>query len=292
MAVLGMSCRAILGITCPGPRPDAWLAGRQAIIVTPNPDGSFYAGIDLASRECDHFVDFLEQAGRIPRSFSFSLYEGEDWWKEPDDSWVAARLLSDDFVHVSSVNTFDPACPPPCYGLVPPHLPLHVLGRPRAPVVGVKFEDIFSERMAAFLVSLVPCQLGKVLLDNQVLQSHLRLFPQVSRKVLATETMRNVRGGCAVCGSKNLASAGQKLGRRVDDLVVCRNEEGVGHLAAEHPIIVSIAVAQELRERFPRGYGMDPILDVDSPCGQRILHLFRRLQRLEGFRETNGVKHT
>jgi hypothetical protein len=281
-------------MTCLDPRPDVWLTGRRAITVHTWGDGVFRVGIDLDSPECDQFLDFLEQERRIPQSFFFALYEGADWWKDPDDTWIGAIPgYDDDFVRVSPANTFDPVCPPPCLGLVPPQLPLRVLGRPRAHVVGVKFEQIFSRHMSTFLASLAPCRFGEVVLDNEVLQSHRRLFPQLSRKVLATDAMENVRRGCTACGSRILAPppGGTPLGRRIDDLAVCRNEEGVGHLAAEHPVVVSVAVAQEMKKHFPRGYGLRPILDIDSPCGQRILHLFRRLQGLEAFREAESGPH-
>jgi hypothetical protein len=43
-----------------------------------------------------------------------------------------------------------------------------------------------------------------------------------------------------------------------------------------------------MKRRFPRGYGLQPILDIDSPTGQRIVQLFRRLQALEAFRGADG----
>jgi hypothetical protein len=279
------SRKPVLGMTLAGSQPETWLVGRRAVMISSWGNGTYYVGIDLDSPECDRVLGILEQERRAPLMSHFNVYHGADWWKDPDDRWVGAIPGGDDYVHISPANTFDPVCPRPCFGLVPMHLPLRVLGRPRAHVVSVKFEQIFSRPMAAFLASLAPCQFGDVMLDNEVLQSHLRLFPQVSRKVLAIDTMRNARRGCAVCGSRLLDNAGQRLGRRVDDLAVCRNEEGMGHLAAQHATIVSVAVAQEMKKRFPRGYGLLPILEVDSPCGQRILHLFRRLQGLEVFRE-------
>jgi hypothetical protein len=250
---------------------------------------TYYVGINLDSPDCDHVVDFLEQRRQVPIKSHFNVYDKPDWWKNPGDIWVGAIPGYDaDFVRPSPANTFAPTFSPPCLGLVPPPPPLCVLRRPRAHIVGVKFEQIFSKPMAAFLASLAPCQFGDVMLGNAVLSSHRRLFPQLSRKVLATDAMRYVRGGCAVCSSPLLAHAGHPLGRLVDDLVVCRNEEGVGHLAAEHPIIVSVAVAQEMKRRFRGGYSLQPILDIDSRCGQRILQLFRRLQALEALGEKNG----
>ena len=234
----------------------------------------------MHSPEADLFIDFLEAEERVPLTFHFSTYPSDDWWKLTDDRWIGAIPTWNDFVYVSPANTFDPAAPPPCFGIVPSHLPLHVLDRPRTHVVGVKNDEIFSESMAAFLASLAPCQFGDVLLQDNVLRTHCRVFPQRARKVLTRDLVTMVR--CTACGSPILSGpGGTRLGRRVDDLVVCSNEDGVGHLAGEHPIIVSIAVAQMMKERFPRGYGFEPILDIDSSDGRRIAHLFQRLQRLE-----------
>src|SRR5262249_7542454 len=115
---------AVLGMTCFDPLPSAWLADRRATKFHPYGNGTFGISIDLDSPECDQFLDFLNEDRRIPRTFWFGLYQSADWWKEPDDRWVGAIPISDDYVHVSPANTFDPTCPRPCYGLVPPHLPL------------------------------------------------------------------------------------------------------------------------------------------------------------------------
>lgn len=272
-----------LGMTLVGVESDSWMRGLRAIKVSPLGGGSYYLGIDLESPECERIIGVLEQEGRVPQSSHFNLYISEHWWKTPDTMWVAAEFVADPWGDISPANTFDPSCPPPCFGLVPSRLPLHVLSQPRGMVADVKFEIIFSEQLAAFLASLAPCQFGEVHLDNKPLRSHRRLFPQQLRKVFAADLMTTVP--CAACGSPILTHRGALVGRRINDLVVCRNEEGIWHMAAEQPVIISVDVAVELKKRFPRGFGLDPILDINSSLGQRIVQLFRRLQALEVFRD-------
>ena len=81
-----------------------------------------------------------------------------------------------------------------------------------------------------------------------------------------------------------LTNGGQKLGQRVDDLLVCRNDNGVGHRAAEHPVIVSVDVVQDMAKRFKGRYGFEPILDVKSPTGRRIIQLSQKLHCLSSLK--------
>lgn len=259
-------------------KSDSWMSGSQAIKISPLGGGSYYLGIDLESPACERVIEMLERERQAPRSIHFNIYENEHWWKAPNPMWIAAEFTADPWVEISPANIFDPPCRPPCFGLVPSHLPLHVLSQPRGLVVDAKFKTIFEEQIAAFLASLAPCQFGEVYLDNKPIRSHSRLLPQQVQKVLATDLMVNVR--CAACGSRILKHQGALVGRQINDLVVCRNEEGVWHMAAEHPVVISVDVALELKSRFPRGFGLNPILDINSFLGQRIAELFRRLQAL------------
>ncbi len=277
------SVHAALGMFLEGVEDESWMRGTQATKIMRLSGGGYHLGIDLDSLECERIIGVLEQDGRVPRS-SFNVYFSEDWWKDPDPIWVAAEFMSDNWVNVSPENAFDPVCPPPCFGLVPIHLPLHVLNQPKGIVVHLKNDILFSEQIAAFLAKLASCQFGEVYLDNKPLRSHLRLFPQEFRKVLATDLMMRVN--CTACDSPIVNFWGASVGRLIDDLVVCRNEDGVGHMGAEQPVLISVEVAAELKKRFPKGFALHPILDINSSLGQRISQLFPRLQALQVFRDS------
>jgi hypothetical protein len=271
-----------------------WTLKYPEITLTPFHDGACNIVSHIDCPEWDSLLDFLEEEQRELRSFGFSLVDfptnrnmrDERDWTNPDESWIGATPTWDDCVAVSPANTFEPACPSPCYGFVPIHLPLHVLQRPKDHVVGVGSEEtIFSEAVCRFLNSLAPCDFGDVVLKGKLLRSHRRLLPRQSRKVIASEGLETLT--CQVCYSPVLEGLepGFYLGRRVPDLIYCRDEQGVGHLGAEHPYVFSVAVAQKLnkcfRQGFGNGYGLVPILDIDSPQGQRVFHLFSRLQKLK-----------
>jgi hypothetical protein len=272
----------VLGMTCGAPLPEVWLSQRNGIKIFPEGAG-YRVSLSIDSPECDRFIDFLRQERRYPNVFYFVWKQTDDPWTAPEDCWVGAIPLADDYVDPSPANTFDPALPPPCYGLVPSQLPLTVLQRPRENAVDVRLETIFSAPLATFLASVAPCEFGDVILHNKEMKNYRRLFPTQSRKVIVGGVLR--KGLCRACGTSEMYSPGVWLGRRVDDLLVCRDEQGVGHLSAEHHVIFSIAVAQQMERRFGTGYGLDPIIDIESPEGQRVLYLFQRMEELEGFRE-------
>jgi hypothetical protein len=265
------------------PRPDAWLKGRGNVIPLPytglDSKGEFSLGLSLDGPDCDPFIDLMENEHRSPIKYHVGFYPDQHWWKDPDEAWVGAQVLAgDEFVELSPDNRFDPSCRPPCHGLVPADEPIRVISRPRGNVVGVKCDDLYSDRMAAFFVRQVPCRIGRVIFEGKVWPEHVRLFPEQSRNVLATELMQS--GNCSICGSPYLSWAGPELGQRLEDLVVCRNEQGTGHFHAEHPLIVSVAIAHELKRQIRGGYGLNPILDVDSPLGRRIVDVEKRLRAL------------
>lgn len=268
----------VLGLTFDGPEPVNWRSRYPDIVVTTWSDGTFYIAVDLESPDCDRLLDSLEKDCRIPSMYSCHVYPGKDWWKDSDERWVGATFLTDNFVRVSPNNHFDPSCPSPCLGIIPPHVPLHILDQPRGDVVGVRHEDLFSVRMADYLASRASCQFGEVTRNNTILQSHRRIFPQLTSKVIPAEVLKTVH--CAACDSSIVKGlGGVKLGHRVNEFTLCRNMEGMGHLAAEHPIIVSITLANELSNRFcSRSYAFEPILAIDSTLGQRILHVSHRLE--------------
>jgi hypothetical protein len=289
-----------LSMACEGPFPERWMTTPAGIPLPRNCDGTYQIGFPSDSSEWYRLLDFLEEERRSPRSFGFSLMDfpskehDERNWTNPDESWVGAIPLWDDNVEASPANTFHPVFPPPCFGVVPPGVPIHVCRRPRDHVVGVGKDIVFSEAVCGFFASLlIPCEFDDVVFKGKVLRSHRRLLPKQSRKIIAAEGLDEVR--CAWCHSPRLIGIGSclYLGRRVSDLVVCRDEQGVGDLGAEHEYVFSVAVAQELSRRFRkgfgRGYGLEPILDIDSPEGQRILHLFCRLQKLKRTGGTPGI---
>jgi hypothetical protein len=268
------------------PRPDAWLKGRGNIVPLPytglDAKGEVSLGFSLDGRDCDEFIEFMAEEHRSPIGYRLGYYPDQDWWKDPDEAWVGAEVLGDGFATLSPENKFAPSCPEPCYGHVPPDEVIHVTSRPRGNVVGVKFDELYSDRMAAFFVRQALCRIGRVHFQGRIWPEHVRLFPEQSKDVLATEFMR--RGNCRMCASPNLIWPVPNLGVRVDDLVVCRNERGTGHCVAQYPLIVSVSVAQELKRQIRGGYGLDPILDVDSPLGKRILDVEKKLHALVGSR--------
>ena len=149
-------------------------------------------------------------------------------------------------------------------------------------VVSTRFEKIFARPLAGFLASLAPFQFGQVWMDDQVVPGYFRLFPQESRSILANDLTRT--GRCVGCRSPLRLDPGSRLGHALDDFSICRNTEGFGHLGYEHPFILSLDVAREMKKRFPRGVGLDPIVSVDSPIARRIAELFKRFQKIEADR--------
>jgi hypothetical protein len=233
---------------------------------------------DVDSPAWDSFLDSLEAERRPPARFSFwGDFDRNTAWMEPKENWVGATFYYDDSVRVSPDNMFDPAFSPG-RGIVPPGVPIRVLNRPRQHVVGAGYENLFSSRLCDFLCALAPCRLGDVVHRGEALTSHKRLFPEQSLSVLAPEGFWEVPH--ALHGTRIVAGLGIWLGRRLNELVVCRNAEGIGHEGAEHPVIVSVDVARQVEAGFRRGFWPEPIVDVESPEGQRILHLFRRVEAL------------
>jgi hypothetical protein len=245
-----------------------------------NGDGTCFVSFDTACSIGEEFLDFLAIDHRVPLQFRFNLRYSKDSWKVPKDNWVGAVLQSgDDYVHISPENVFDPAFSHPCYGLVPPNFPLHVMQRPREHVVAVRHEQIYSVQIAEFLASHTPCQFGDVFFRGARIQSHRRLYPEQSVSVLALEGLERLH--CTACGTWMLGGIGVRVGHRCLRVAVCRNADGVGHHAMEHPVIVSLALASELESQFRSGYWLEPIVDIESEEGQRILYLFRKLESLK-----------
>jgi hypothetical protein len=255
-----------------------WDEKYKGTVVSNFPDGTSRFAIPTGSEYCDRLIDEL-LVSRFPiDSFNFSWGQLGFDWSCPEPYWAGARLRAgDDSVRLSPDNEFSPAFPAPCYGLIPPYLPARITNRPRQHVVSTKLDAIFSTTMCDFISSRATCDFAPVIGPGSTLGSHRRIILE-ARHVLVPQGFRNSR--CAVCGTPMAPDVGIFFGRRMDDSLICESKQGRGHLGLERAYCVSVPSAQELRKSIRAGYGLDPILDIESALAARILNLLSRLEHL------------
>jgi hypothetical protein len=255
----------------------------QSVATITYSDGGWRVGVrDIRGNAAvlARVLDLVEASHSLVRSFSFSMGGvTDDAWKSPHESWTGAALLVDDSVPIDPNNHFDPEFPAPCYGMVPPHVPLRVLKEPKGHLVMAKWEKVFSTRLCEHLKSSGNGGVTTdVLLDGQRLPGWHRFVPSERLSVLTADAVHPFR--CVGCGTPGTTGVGVLLGRRLPDLTVCQEELGWWHLNSDHEVIVSVAVAQDLERRIGRGYGLRPIVDVESPWGQAMAAILPRVKRL------------
>jgi hypothetical protein len=223
-------------------------------------------------------LDFLAHEAILLHSFHFGLVLTDDSWVHADESIVAAELVPDELVKLSPNNTFDPAFPGPCLGVVPASLPLLITEAPKGHVVGGKDEVIFSARMRRFLERYGSGTTGEVILNGKPLSNWFRYFPEEKQAVLSTQGL--FARTCNACGTTVVRNSGVWLGTKRDDFSVCQDVIGMSHLGLSHPYVVSVPVAQEMERTIGTGYGLFPIVDTESDFGQRIIAIIQRIKDL------------
>lgn len=267
---LGVVCRRL---------PSCWQTTPANVKIFSYSDGSCRVTVPIMESQCDQLLDWLGADITRLVNFSFDHFLREEAWQNPLECWVGAIITAETSVELSPSNPFDPVLPSPCLGLVPEGQPLRVQSVPNGHCVAAQHEQIFSSRLAEILAALAPCRLGEVRIGEMALQTYWRLHPTQSRRVLSLDGTRQVN--CVACTSRIVANPGVWLGYGTDDLTLCRNEDGVGHLAKQHPCILSASAAQHLETILGIGYGLVPIFDVNSQLGLRVLDLLGRLLQMQ-----------
>lgn len=280
-----MNFRISLGITCARsvPMPTGGGAGATSF---PYSDGSFHISVpDIQSTECDRILGSLAESGVRLRAYTFAgKGVRPDRWTLPEGTAVGATLLSDDVLKVDPQNPFRPRFPAPCLGVVPAPLPLRVTRPPRLPVASTLDNgQIVSDAICAVLRAEVDCVLGDVLCGQDTVPGWHRLFPDPQADVICASSLRRV--SCAACGTIVHAAPGLMLGHRQAGGAAWVNRAGIDHGAAVHPMIVSVPLAERLLKLGLEGFGVDPVVDVESPAGQRMLALISALEPLRATRE-------
>lgn len=268
--------RSSLGLTVNCAQSVLRLFQPQGAIATSISDTCHYLSADLHGDACDRLVESLAQGHFSLQKYLLNVYFDSNWIDFADDCCVAVMLTTDRWVRVSPANTFQPACPFPCYGLVPPIVTLQVLEEPRGSVVALKHDFIYSAAFADYLQANSPCTVGRVEVAGKP-SGYRRLFPVLEESVLATHLMD--WRTCAACQSPLLAGRGALFGNRLDNFSICRNRDGSGHLGANHPMLLSLEMARRLLRAFPIGYSFEPIIDLTSPLGLRSQALIQLLNR-------------
>jgi len=230
---------------------------------------------DITVGSADEVVDALVSSGLRIEAFNFDLLGSDGKWDRPDPTLIAAELLGDQFVFLDKGNTFDPPLPEPCLGMVAPTHPIHIAKKPIGHACCAKWDIIFSEPICRFLRDHSSGTLGPVMSKGHVVENWHRFFVNERLSVLAGPGVKV--GNCAACHVSGRWNAGVWLGRAPKGLAFCQEELGISHGNLEHPYILSVKVAAELARRFHSGFGLQPIVNVDSLIGQKMVQLLERI---------------
>ena len=267
-----------IGFTCTHHAPTSWNAKYKGLVLV-NSTSNFTSRIAISTEtdDCDRLIDELIESQFPVQSFNFAWDRLYFDWSNAEDCWTGAVIGYDDYVKVSPDNEFSPSFSAPCDGIVPPTVPLQILGRPKDHVVGAGFDKIFSEALCDFISSRDECEFIDVLSNGRVIKSHRRIILK-RREVIASDGLTNAQ--CVFCKTRIISDIGVLLGHRVTNFSVCESAIGMGHLGLERDYVFSVQAAEELTAMYRRTFGLRPILDIDSTRGLRVLTLLKKLQHL------------
>lgn len=249
-------------------------------------DGIWVPINDIFRPKVEKVLSLLGREGIGLIGFGMQLIvpvDGErEWWDNLDDAVIAANLDAKQIIGISADNVFELGVGQPCYGLVDKEFPIHVLEKPppREHVVSVALggERIFSQQICSLLDPRREGKYRDVICLGERLAGWCRYLPKDMAEVISPECLLN--SACLGCLSRTVADCGVLLGSSRADLLVCQETRGTGHAGKDHRYIISTSIAQHLLRSLGRGFALDPIIDLSSRYGRRILDVLQMIREL------------
>jgi hypothetical protein len=149
---------------------------------------------------------------------------------------------------------------------------------PQGHIVGVNDHEVFSTELSEFFMRHDKGITAPVILNGEKVAGWQRYTPQSVRRIVNVEVLQSYH--CGACGTQGVSNPivwGVWLGRGTIDCDICRDERGIGHLGLVRPYLISRPTAQLIIDKFKSGFAIQPILDSESRCGNKMVELLNRL---------------
>ena len=221
--------------------------------------------------------DTLEQHGftELRCSVHLTVDDEEPDWSDASPSaadWCGAILEPVDrlftaYPRMRQGTSPDDPCATPSD---PPGRLIDLLEVPKGHVRGAHERLIFSDRMIA---ALGERRGDPVLYRGAPRPGWFRMTPRENCAVISPDSYTPANP-CAVCGAPYTIAHDIYCSVRMP---VAQDVSGTGHFAAEHPIVLSLGTARELRQRLRgAGYSLKPLYRRDSARARLVRDVIAR----------------